>query len=234
VNGVSSRQVCPSQTTNFTLEVLTTAGEIVTRTLTIAVSSATATPTGGPANPAFWAEGYALPDGGCTTLHWSVNNVRAVRLDGEGKEGVGTKPNTCPSQSPQSYTLEITDASGATTLKELTLTTGDPGLAANEVIARGIVVQSVQQSDIRPNEEGNQTGYTVTIEGIQSLYAGSSGLVGTTATLQVPQLLIDSEDDSQLHWPVHSSQPVEFRAVCESSICYLDPGSLSYLYWRGE
>lgn len=234
VDGVSFRKECLNQTATFTLTVLTTAGETVSRALTIAVSDATATPTGGPDNAAFWADGYALPDGGCTTLHWRVQNVRSVHLDGEGKTGIGTQPNTCPPRSPNSYTLQITDTSGAVTTRQITLTTGDPGLAPNEVIARGIVRQSAQRNDIRPNEAGDQPGYSVTIEGAQAVYSGSSGLIGSAITLQITQQAIDSKGTSQLHWPVRPSQPVEFRAVCESGVCYLDEGGASYLYWRGE
>ena len=37
-----------------------------------------------PTAGSFWAEHYRLRPGECTTLHWSVTNVRAVYLDDRG------------------------------------------------------------------------------------------------------------------------------------------------------
>ncbi len=64
VDGVATRRNCDlNQTTNFELSVLTNTGETVVRRLTIVVSGATATPTGGSASAVFYAERYALPAG---------------------------------------------------------------------------------------------------------------------------------------------------------------------------
>lgn len=226
VEGVATRRVCPEQTTTYTLSVLTTTGETVNRSLTITVTGATPTPTGGPASAVFYAERYALPAGGCTTLHWRVQNVQSVFLDGEGVAGVGTRPNTCPDAMTQFYTLEITDASGTVSYRDVTLSTGDPALGANEVIAQGAVVQAVAQAD--------QAGYEVTINGILPLFTGASGFSQSQVVLRIPQAVLDLGLESGVHWPVRPGQPVEFRAMCDGSNCYTEYGTDQYLYWRAE
>ncbi len=114
------------------------------------------------------------------------------------------------------------------------MTAGDVALAANEVIGQGAVVQSVRQNDVRPNEPGEQPGYEVTVDGVIPLFAGSSGFGQSTVTLQIPQAVIDLGAEGGVHWPVHGSQPVEFRAMCEGAACTIDYGTDQYLYWRGE
>lgn len=234
VEGVSSRRFCLTQTTNFELSVLTKAGQTVPKRLTIVVTAATPSPTGGPSSAAFYAEQYALPSGGCTTLHWRVQDVQSVFLDGRGVDGVGTQPQTCPGASTQFYTLEITDRSGNVIFKDVTLTSGDPGLAANETIGQGAVSQAVRQNDVLPNEPGDQPGYVVTIEGVVSLFSGTPGWSQPTVTLAVPQTVLDLGNESGVHWPVRPLQPVEFRATCEGATCSIEYGTDQYLYWRAE
>lgn len=235
VEGVATQRVCPTATTTYVLSVVTTAGETVTRQVTIVVTGATPTPTGGPGAAVFFAERYALPVGGCTTLHWRVTDVQAVLLDGEGVVGEGSRPNTCPFEGGSTvYTLEIKDNSGAVSNRSIALTTGDPGLAADEVIAQGSVVQAVLQTDMRPDEPGDQPGYAVTIDGLLPLFVGSYGFGQSRVTLQVDQYMIDLGGDGTVHWPVRPGQPVEFRASCEDATCSLERGVAPYLYWRGQ
>ena len=229
VAGVATQQVCLQQTANFELAVTTTAGQVITRTITIAVVQ-------GPVsnvNAAFYAEQYALPVDGCTTLHWRVENIESVYLDGEGVAGVGTQTgmsgrgHTVLPARDQRYERQ-------TTMKDVVLTTGDPALAENEVIAQGVVNSVVQQADVSAIEPGDQPGYNVVVDGIRLLYSGTAGYNQAAVTLRVPQTVIDLGDSSGLHWPVHPGQQVEFRAICETANCSIDFASDAYLYSRSE
>lgn len=229
VAGVATKEVCLTQTTTYELAVLTLSGETVTKQLTLTVTSGS---TNG-ATAVFYAEQYTLPANGCTTLHWHVQNIESVYLDGEGVAGVGTK-QACPAAATQFYQLEINDTSGAVTLKDVVLTAGDPNVAANEVIAQGVVNSVTAQPDVSSIEYGEQPGYAVVIDGVRLLYSGTPGYSQANVTLNVPQTVIDLGDSSGLHWPVHSGQQVEFRASCDGPTCSINFTSDAYLYWRSD
>jgi hypothetical protein len=226
VAGVATQQVCPGSTADFELTVVTNADQTLTKRITITVQSS---------GPVFWADQYALPPGACTTLHWSALNVQSVYLDGEGVSGVDQRDQVCPDVDSQFYTLEVNSADGTQKQLQLVLTTnGYPPLAANEVIAQGAVRELVGgQTDVNPNEPGDQPGYRVVIDGVRTLYAGTPGYSQGTVTLGVPQSFIDGAGSGEgLHWPVHATQPVEFRATCDGATCWVDFTTDAYLYWR--
>ena len=229
VAGVATKDVCPTETTDYTLTVLDNSGTTTTKSLTITVVPGTESGV----DAAFWAERYTLPVGECTTLHWRVENVQEVHLDENGVEGVGTQPNTCPAAT-QYYTLEITDTAGQVTIKEVTLFAGTPDLEGMEVIGQGIVDTVVRRADIDTSEQGDQPGYEITIAGLHPLYMGTQGFSQSRITLRVPQSAIDLGENGPVHWPVRPGQQVEFRATCEGAECYFDSATDAYLYWRSE
>ncbi len=51
----------------------------------------------------FWADAYTVPPGGCTTLHWNVQNVEEVYLNGVGVTGQSSQ-TVCP-DATTTYTL---------------------------------------------------------------------------------------------------------------------------------
>jgi hypothetical protein len=90
----------------------------VTRTPTPTASPATPrpitrTPTPTPTEPSpggpvieFWVDDGTVSAGGCTQLHWRVENVQAVHLDGTGVGGEGTQ-QVCLCEG-RTYTLLVT------------------------------------------------------------------------------------------------------------------------------
>jgi hypothetical protein len=226
VAGVATQQVCPTQPANYDLVAVTNTGQTLSERITITVQSS---------EPAFWADQYALESNACTTLRWSVQNVQSVYLNGEGVSGVGQKDQVCPTEEMEDWTLEINGSDGSYTVLQAVLTTnGGPALAANEIIAQGSVTQLVGgQGDVDPIEPGEQPGYKVTVDGVRVLFAGTPGYDQPTVTLGVPQAFIDQADEvTGLHWPVRTTQPVEFRATCDGATCWLDFATEAYLYWR--
>ena len=75
-----------------------------------------------PAADSFWADRYQLRPGECTTLHWSVTNVRAVYLNDMGVAAEGTR-QVCPVQTT-TYVLRAERESG-TQVYRLTITVAD-------------------------------------------------------------------------------------------------------------
>lgn len=76
----------------------------------------TATPVPPTSPPApdisFRADTTQITAGQCTTLHWDVEHIQAVYLDGAGVTGHGEQ-TVCPVQS-QTYTLRVVHAAGET------------------------------------------------------------------------------------------------------------------------
>ena len=81
-------------------------------TATAAPPTATLLPPTSTPSPQvnFWVEAAAVNAGSCTVLHWQVDYVTAVYLDGAGVEGVGAR-QICPAQT-QTYTLRVTHPGG--------------------------------------------------------------------------------------------------------------------------
>lgn len=233
VAGVATQEVCPQSTANFELAVVTSSGQTVTKQLIITVIQGTpgVTPTA-TLTALFYAEQYSLPAGGCTTIHWRVENVQSVYLDGQGVPGQGEQ-EACPSAVTQFYGLDINAVGGATTALEVVLMV-EPALAANEVVAQGVVSSLTHVADVSPGEGGEQAGYIVVIDGIHTLFSGMGDFNQANVTLRVQQAVIDLGESSGVHWPVHSGQQVEFRATCDGADCSIDFTSDAYLFRRSE
>jgi len=226
VAGVATEQVCPAQTTDYILSVLDNAGVTTTKRLTVFVTP------GNGVDAAFWAERYTMPAGDCTTLHWAVENVLTVYLNEEGVTGVGSR-QACPTDT-EYYTMEITDTTGTTTIKEVILFAGILNLEDTEVIGQGIVDGVLRRTDVDPSEQGDQPGYDITVSGLRLLFVGAAGYDRSTITLRLPQSVIDLGETGPVHWPVRPGQQVEFRVSCEANQCIVDYARDAYLYWRSQ
>jgi hypothetical protein len=67
----------------------------------------------------FWADDEGVEAGSCTTIHWRVQNVQAVFLDGNGVAGEGSH-QTCPCEE-ETHTLTVTLLDGSQTSRSLTI-----------------------------------------------------------------------------------------------------------------
>lgn len=226
VAGEASRQVCPNTSTDYELRVESNAGVTTTKRVTITVLE------GSAAAIRFWAERYSLPAGGCTTLHWSVTNVREVYLDDVGKSGEGSS-QACPAGS-QYYTLRVVNNAGESIIRELSLEAGDPGLSAPELIAQGVVSEVVRMADLDSGTLGDQSGYRLTIDGINPLFVGSNGWTASVVYLRVLDGLTQIGVGGPVDWPINTGQQVEFRAVCDSTGCSLQLALSNYLFLRSQ
>jgi 4-amino-4-deoxy-L-arabinose transferase-like glycosyltransferase len=72
----------------------------------------------------FWADSQVLPRGGCTWLHWAVEGVREVYLDGEGIVGYG-KRQVCPTTASR-YELRAIQVDGSSTLRQVEIAIHEP------------------------------------------------------------------------------------------------------------
>jgi hypothetical protein len=76
-------------------------------------------PPSGPPSIDFWTNKAVLPNGECTELHWAVENVREVYLDGDGVAGHGEK-EVCPDDDT-TYTLHVVKTDGSTEDEQITI-----------------------------------------------------------------------------------------------------------------
>ena len=228
VAGESSQQVCPEVTTPYELRVINNDGTTTTKRITVSVVLA------GNTILRFWADQYTMAENACTTLTWNIQNVQEVYLDDQPQAGQASK-SVCP-QPNQSYLLRVIDNSGATIERRISPLVGTPVLSAQEVIAHGIVNEVAQLIDTDPNQAGDQPGYRLMIDGVNALYAGTSGWGQSAVSLTVPQADIPSSPNAvaSVDWPVNPGQQVEFRAFCTGANCALRTGEKSYLRWRSE
>jgi hypothetical protein len=118
VTGQGSSVECPYYNTTYTLEVITNAGERISRTVTITVS--------GGYYVNFYADRYSISNGECVTITWQTEAVQAVYYRGQGVVGNGSQ-SECPVPTvtpPQdfSYSLEVVLTSGERISRSLTIT----------------------------------------------------------------------------------------------------------------
>lgn len=77
-----------------------------------------------PPSIRFWADETALNQAGCTLLHWEVENVREVYLDGEGIVGQGER-QVCPNATTP-YELKVVHRDGTVTLQVVEILVSAP------------------------------------------------------------------------------------------------------------
>jgi|GEM_PF-4923994 len=112
-----NQQACPSQTTTYTLEVDTAQGR-VTRQVTIVVDQPR------QAQISFGADPDWIQAGECSTLRWTVENVNAIRLEGQGVTGPTGSQQVCPAWTT-TYTLEVDTDQGRVS-RQATVTVAQP------------------------------------------------------------------------------------------------------------
>jgi hypothetical protein len=81
--------------------------------------TATTKPPADAASIRFWADETTLASGNCTRLHWEVQHVREVYLDGEGVVGEGQK-KVCPTAT-KTYVLRVVHLDGKATEHPVTI-----------------------------------------------------------------------------------------------------------------
>jgi mannosyltransferase len=77
-----------------------------------------------PPSIRFWAEETALNQTDCTILHWEVENVRDVYLDGEGVVGQGAR-QVCPNATTH-YELKVIHRDGTVTVHSVEILVSAP------------------------------------------------------------------------------------------------------------
>lgn len=113
VEGYGDVQVCPDNTTSYTLEVLGADGNWHTRQVTVYVET--------PSAPEidYWAADQYLEPGDCTSLGWVVQNAAEVRWEGE-PVGPSGESEVCP-DATSTYVLEVLGEDGEWRHRELTI-----------------------------------------------------------------------------------------------------------------
>ncbi len=155
VTGVESRRVCPTQSTTYTLRVITgTSAQDWRITINVGSDSAVAIE--------FSADSYRIAENTCTTLRWRALGVRAVYLDNQGVVGEASQ-QVCPSTTTV-YTLRVVANDGTTTTRTLTIAVGP----ANTISMRFWA----DQYTMRPS---TCTTLHWSVEGVQAVYVGETG-----------------------------------------------------------
>ena len=235
VAGVDRRSVTPSTDTDYELEVETgTEAGTVNRKVTVYVL---------PANSiimSFWAEQYALPADGCTTLHWSVKDVQTVTLSvnnsaEEGVAGEYSRDHICPS-GKELYKLTATAADGRTDFRTVLLQAGVPVPGANQVYAQGLISKVEPLTDADSSLPGDQPGWDVTIDGVNPITKGPGPCCQQALTVTLPQYQAAAEKPqpypSWIDWPLQPGQSVEFHALCDATRCHLPNADSRIFYFK--
>jgi len=170
VTGAETRQVCPSQTTTYTLGVRSGSGN-QDYNLTIAVQE------GGQPAVVFFAENSTIVDGQCTTLHWETSDVNAVYLDESGVAGVAIK-EVCP-DATTTYTLRVERTGSASVKKSVTVKV----LPADQIAMQFWA----EQYSLQP---GKCTNLHWQVEEVDAVYltttSGEEGVAGIGSTQACP------------------------------------------------
>jgi hypothetical protein len=130
IAGETSRQVCPGQTTTYTLKVVGYDNSTAESATTINV-----TPASGPPGADIWSDSGTLAPGECTTLRWAASNAKEVYLNGQGIAGESSR-QVCPYETT-TYTLQVVGQDGSTAQASTTIKVSappsysDPTLSAN-------------------------------------------------------------------------------------------------------
>ena len=103
VTGTDTRQVCPTQTTSYTLRIVSPSG---TQEKQVQIMVGTAN------QPAieFSADSYEIISGQCTMLRWRATDVQAVYLNNQGVQGESSQ-TVCPT-ADTSYELRVDSRRG--------------------------------------------------------------------------------------------------------------------------
>jgi hypothetical protein len=176
----------------------------------------------------FWADSYSVALGGCTILHWNVQNVTAVYLDGEPVTGQESR-SVCPAQS-KTYVLRAVSATGSQE-RRVTISIGSQGAAAIEFTADAYQVVA-----------GACTVLHWRAQGVRAVYLNGEGVTGEDSRSVCPQttttyvLRVVNDDNTSASRSLTvavlpgSGIPLHFWADQYT----ISPGNCTNLYWSVE
>ncbi len=222
VAGVDHRLVTPSTTTTYELEVVSDAGTVTKQTTVYVLPADTIMMS-------FWAEQYALPESGCTTIHWSVRDVQSVYLSAnnsaeEGVSGDSSRDHICPNGSAL-YKLRAEAADGRTQSKTMLIQASPPQAGPDEVYAQGLLSRVSPVTDADAALPGDQPGWELTIDGVNPITKGSGACCQQAMKITLPQyqvaMLNPQPYADWIDWPLQPGQSVEFHALCDATRCHL-------------
>jgi hypothetical protein len=124
----------------------------------------TATSTRQVGSQEFWADSYSLAPGDCTNLHWNVQNVTEVYLDGQPVTGAESR-RVCPTQ-PTTYVLRTVATTGSQE-RRVTISVGAQGTALFEFTA-----------DDYQLTQGACTVLRWRAQGVAAVYLNGEGVAG--------------------------------------------------------
>lgn len=193
----------------------------------------TATPTRPAWASVFWADRYSLTPGECTMLHWKLENVTEVHLNGEAVTGVEDRQE-CPAETTI-YTLHVVSNSGTQDLRlSITVqssTTPDVQFSANSfTLIKGqctnLTWQTSDVSAVYLNDAGvpgvatkevcpeTTTIYTLRVERAGSAATSKSLTIkvlpveGIVLQFWAEQYALESGKCTTLHWSVQDVNAV--------------------------
>jgi hypothetical protein len=137
------------------------------------VASATPTATGQAGSNEFWADSYNVAASECTLLHWNVQNVQEVYLDGQPVTGVESK-SVCPTTST-TYTLRSVSPTGSQE-RRVTISVGGQGTSAFDFSADAYQVA-----------QGSCTTLHWRAQGVTAVYLNGEGVGGEASRTVCPK-----------------------------------------------
>ena len=176
----------------------------------------------------FWADSYSVTPGGCTVLHWNVQNIMAVYLDGAPVTGEESR-SVCPAQS-KTYVLRAVSPTGPQE-RRVTISVGTQAAGAIELTADQYQVV-----------EGACTVLHWRAQGVRAVYLNSEGVAGEDTRRVCPQatttyvLRVISDDNTSESRSLTiavlpgSGIPLHFWADQYT----MSPSSCINLYWSVE
>lgn len=150
-----------------------------TFTPTVTDLTPTVTPTATRPSEAslFWADSYALTPGGCTTVHWQVENVISVFYNDQPVTGKENRQE-CPAQS-STYRLRVNSDTGT---QEYTLTI---------VIAAEGETPIVFTADDYQVKPGQCTTLRWRVTNVTAVWLNGQGVAGEATTSVCPETTTD-------------------------------------------
>jgi hypothetical protein len=191
-------------------------------------SSATPTATGQAGSQEFWADSYTVAAGACTVLHWNVENVTEVYLDGQPVTGVESR-NVCPAAST-TYVLRTVSATGSQE-RRVTISVGTQGTAAFDFSA-----------DAYQLAQGSCTTLRWRTQDVTAVYLNGEGVAGEASKSVCPQktttytLRVVGQDGTSTSRNVtiavlgSSGIPMAFWAEQYT----MNPGACTIVHWTVE
>lgn len=166
VAGKDTRQVCPTQTTNYTLRVNSTAG---TQEITVLITVSAP----GQAAFEFTADSYRIAPGQCTVLRWRATGVRAVYLNNQGVAGEDSR-QVCPTTTTD-YILRVESTNGSITNRTLTI-----------VVTAGAIVNMRFWAEQYTLPAGACTTLHWDVQSVREVYLDDVGVAGYGARRVCP------------------------------------------------